>query len=269
MNYVGEILKKQRLSRRISLNKVSKELRIPKNILEKIENDKIDSSLSNVFYVGHVRSYAIFLKLNPDNIIDQFKKQNYFSQSQLNTNISKPIIQNSFSKFNRLFSFSLILFIFLSFYFLFVDVKKPNHDFANIPDIPENLEPIIEKELVNSKLKSIANNKELTNSKVSINSHASAIASSKVDEEVINEETVTLKFLNPTWLQLRNEYDKIIISQLMSKNEEYTYDLKLNYILTAGNAGNILVLINNRIKGKVGEFGEVVDSLVIDSNFNN
>ena len=96
MNYVGEILKKQRLSRRISLNKVSKELRIPKNILEKIENDKIDSSLSNVFYVGHVRSYAIFLKLNPDNIIDQFKKQNYFSQSQLNTNISKPIIQNSF-----------------------------------------------------------------------------------------------------------------------------------------------------------------------------
>ena len=55
----------------------------------------------------------------------------------------------------------------------------------------------------------------------------------------------------------------------MSQNDEYTYDLNLQYSLTAGNAGNIIVLIDNDTRGKIGNFGDVVDSIVIDSNFNN
>ena len=55
----------------------------------------------------------------------------------------------------------------------------------------------------------------------------------------------------------------------MTQNDEYTYDLNLKYFLTAGNAGNILVVIDNDIRGKIGEYGDVVDSIVIDSNFNN
>ena len=269
MAYVGEILKKQRLSKKISLNKISKELKISKDILEKIENDKIDNSINHVFYIGHVRSYAVFLKLNSENIVDQFKKQNFFNKTAIINNIPKPNIQNSLYNINKLFSFSLIVIIFLSFYFLFVDVEKPNLDYAKIPDIPENLEPIVEKELVNSKLKSITSNKELNISKVFDTSFTSVIASSPLNEDMLYKEQVTLKFLNPTWLQIRSEYDKIIISQLMNKDEEYSYDLELNYALTAGNAGNILVLIDNKARGKVGEFGEVVDSLVIDSSFNN
>ena len=42
-----------------------------------------------------------------------------------------------------------------------------------------------------------------------------------------------------------------------------------NLNLTTGNAGNILVLINGNAKGKVGKKGEVIDSLVISSDFNN
>ena len=54
----------------------------------------------------------------------------------------------------------------------------------------------------------------------------------------------------------------------MYQSDEYTYDLNLKYSLTAGNAGNILVLIDNDTRGKIGDFGEVVDSIVIDSDFN-
>ena len=35
------------------------------------------------------------------------------------------------------------------------------------------------------------------------------------------------------------------------------------------NPGNILVLINNNVVGRVGDVGEVVDSFVIDNNFSN
>ena len=37
--------------------------------------------------------------------------------------------------------------------------------------------------------------------------------------------------------------------------------------VTAGNAGNILVIINNEVRGKIGKFGEVVDSITLDYNF--
>ena len=54
----------------------------------------------------------------------------------------------------------------------------------------------------------------------------------------------------------------------MSKNEEYSYNLSKNFNLTAGNAGNIIVSIDEVVKGKVGKLGEVVESLIIDNNFN-
>ena len=40
--------------------------------------------------------------------------------------------------------------------------------------------------------------------------------------------------------------------------------MNLNYNVTSGNAGNILVLINKDVRGKVGDYGEVVDSIIID-----
>ena len=55
----------------------------------------------------------------------------------------------------------------------------------------------------------------------------------------------------------------------MNKDEEFSYNLNFKYSITAGNAGNILVLINNNLKGRVGDIGQVIASVVIDKNFNN
>ena len=54
----------------------------------------------------------------------------------------------------------------------------------------------------------------------------------------------------------------------MNQDEEYSYNLSKNLNLTAGNAGNIIVSIYGVVKGKVGKLGEVVESLIIDINFN-
>ena len=80
---------------------------------------------------------------------------------------------------------------------------------------------------------------------------------------------ITLKFLDSTWIQIRNEKDQILFSKLMSDNDEYSYSIADNFTLTTGNAGNILVLINGNTKGKVGKKGEVIDSFAINSDFNN
>ena len=70
-------------------------------------------------------------------------------------------------------------------------------------------------------------------------------------------------------LWVRDNNDNIVISQLMEKNEEFSYDISLKYNITAGNAGNILIIINNDVRGKIGKYGEVIDSFIIDNNFYN
>ena len=270
MNFVGEYISKKRISKKISLNTVSNELKISKYILQKIENDEFDQSFYSVFYLGHLRAYSNFLNLNADEIIEKFKLQNSFEPVEILDQIPKPINQNTIFRFNKLLSFTSILVIFITFYFLFIEVEKPNPEYAIIPDIPGVLEPIVEKELINLEKRALVKNEQKTlqqkiEEKILL---SSAIASSKINEDFINQ-TVTLKFLNPTWLQLRDTNNEIVLSQLMSQKDEYTYDLNFKYSLTAGNAGNILVLIDNDIRGKIGDFGEVVDSIVIDSNFNN
>ena len=99
-------------------------------------------------------------------------------------------------------------------------------------------------------------------------SSSSVIASTSDINSNFIERVITLKFIDSTWIQLRDEKDNIIFSKLMNQNEEYSYNLSKNFNLTAGNAGNIVVSIDGVVKGKVGKLGEVVESLIIDNNFN-
>ena len=146
--------------------------------------------------------------------------------------------------------------VFTSFYFLFVDQNDSEINFALIPDIPESLEPIVEKA---NTFDNLSQSSEINKSDLINNS--SAIASIELDENVTT--VATLKMLNPTWLQLRDEENNIVLSKLMDKDEEFSYELKLNYNITAGNAGNILVLIDDEVRGKIGKYGDILDSFVL------
>ena len=157
-----------------------------------------------------------------------------------------------------------------SFYFLFIEVDKTKREYALIPDLPENYIATIEKaNLVSSLEDNIDVKKENENfakTENSINA-SSAIASIAKNENY--KSIITLKFLDDTWLQLRDVNDEIVLSQLMNKNDEYSYDVDLNYSITSGNAGHIMVLIDKKVRGKIGKKGQVVDSLVLNKDFSN
>ena len=136
-------------------------------------------------------------------------------------------------------------------------------NFALVPDIPESLEPIVEK--ANTFNNSLSQSSDVNNSDLVNNS--SVIASTEFDEDLTT--VATLKMLNPTWLQLRDKSNNIIFSKLMDKDEEFSYELNLNYNITAGNAGNILVIIDGEVRGKIGKFGDILDSFVLFKDFTN
>ena len=258
---VGSTLKKNRELRKVSINKVSEELKISKEILSRIENDEIVKNTDIVFYIGHLRSYSNFLDLDTQNIVKKFKEELSYSKEVLARNISKPAFTENKSNFVKIFSGSLILTIFISFYYLFVNEKSGEKQYALVPEVPDIYVPVIEKAEIN-----LLNNQ---NQEINKKNISSANASNLVSVNEFSNKFITLKFLNSTWVQIRDKSDNIILSQLMEKDEEYSYGSNLGYNITAGNAGNILVLIDDDVRGKLGKYGEILDSYVLDSKFNN
>ncbi len=261
MKTVGQILSIERNSKNLSISDISIELKISKSIIINLENDNIKNNPDIIYNIGHLRSYSNFLELDADTIIKKFKDQVSFNIKEEKKNIT-PIVENNFFKIEKFFAASIILIIFTSFYFLFVDQNDNEINFALIPDIPESLEPIVEKA---NTFDNLSQNSDIKKSDLINNS--SAIASIEFDESLTT--VATLKILNPTWIQLRDEENNIVLSKLMDKDEEFSYELKLNYNITAGNAGNILVLIDDEVRGKIGKYGDILDSFVLYKDFTN
>ena len=270
MQLVGEILKKTRESKKITILDVSKELKISEETLRNIENNYFQYDIDSVFVIGHLRSYCSFLDLNHNELIYQFKKEHFPDEKQ-NIEIERLKFQYKLLFSNKLLSFSLILLVFGTFYLLFIEVDKPSREYAIIPDLPENYVSIFEKANMDNlvKNKNIKVSKDENFAKLESSSNLSSAVASLPKVEDSKSPIITLKFLDDTWIQLRDENDEIIFSQLMNKNDEYSYDLYANYSITSGNAGHILVMINQKVRGKIGKKGQVVDSFVLNNDFNN
>ena len=269
MDSIGQKLKKTRKLKNLKISDVSKELRISEEILKNFETDNIQDDINPVFLIGHLRSYCGFLGLDQTEILRQFK-DSQIRTDKLDIEIKRPVDDKNFLFSNKLISFALIITIFSSFYFLFIEVDKPKREYALIPDLPENYIATIEKANVTSSSKIKINEKNENDNLAKLDTtpnSSSAIAS--VSKNEANKSIITLKFLDDTWIQLRDVNDEIVLSQLMNKNDEYSYDVDLNYSITSGNAGHIMVLIDQTVRGKIGKKGEVVDSLVLNKEFIN
>ena len=274
MESVGQIIKKNRRIKKLSILDVSKELNISIDILNNIENEYFQHNIDNIFILGHLRSYCSLLGLNQIELVNEFKKQHQPIENK-KIDIQRPKIVNNFLHSNKIFSLSLILITITAFYYLFIEVDKPSREYAIIPDLPDNYISVVEKANVDIAAKNynIKKNKEENKEKnfaILENNLSSSSAIAALPKDIkAKSSTITLKILDDTWVQIRDLNDKIVLSQLMNKHEEYSYSLDSKYSITSGNAGHILVIINQIVRGKIGKKGQVVDSLILSNDFNN
>ena len=281
MEFIGEHLKNIRIKKNLKLSYISKELNISNDILNLIEEDSFPDYINSVYLIGHIRSYARFLDLNEKEIIENFKIQTSYNKNDNIKEVAKPIKSDFFISIPKSLALGSIVVVASSFYFIFFNQSNFNKDFAITPDVPENLIANIELEEMNiillqneKNIQTNDNNKKEGLLKVTPTqeiekiSSSSAIASTPDMNSNFIERIITLKFIDSTWVQLRDKQNNIIFSKLMNQNEEYSYSLSKNLNITAGNAGNIIVYIDGVVRGKVGKLGEVVESIIIDSNFN-
>ncbi len=276
MELIGKYLKNIRESKGYTISKVSKELNISLGILEEIENDSFPNYLSTVYLVGHIRSYSKFLELDEKEIIKNFKIQASYNLDESKKEISKPVKKNDFSNFPKMISIGSVFAISFIFYLFFIQPSNIKNNFAITPDVPENMSSNLEEIEMEVVLQNNSNKifdkqkNDINFNMQKQNIHSSSAIASLPDKNLDSDlKKITLKFNNPTWIQLRNKDDKIILSKLMNQGDEYTYNAQEKLNLTAGNAGNIIVSFDGVVKGKAGKAGEVIDSLIVEKFFKN
>ena len=285
MHLIGEYLKKNRIQNKYSINDICENLKISSYILKKIENDEYTEDLNKTYLIGHIRSYAKFLNLDSDDLTKKFKIQVSYNKKIQIENLPKPLDSNNIFKYSKSLSFVSTIILCVGFYFLFINSNSQKFNYSITPEIDDNLKAKIEEfelnadlDKLNEKKKISLNNKVVSNvqkfadiDKIQLKQY-NVVASEPSDSEILKiaeDYKITLKFIEPTWIQLRNNEGDIILSSLMYPKDYYSYYVSDNYNVTTGNAGNIVVKIDDITAGKLGKKGEVIESFIINSDFEN
>ncbi len=80
---LGLMFKTERTKQGVTLEVISEQLKIRKVFLQAIENEQFDELPGGVYTVGFIRSYAKYLNLDHDAIIDQLKDESFFTPTPL------------------------------------------------------------------------------------------------------------------------------------------------------------------------------------------
>ncbi|KKS95986.1 MAG: XRE family transcriptional regulator [Candidatus Gottesmanbacteria bacterium GW2011_GWA2_43_14] len=133
MRTVGEILKKARLEKRLTLDEVENQIKIRKKYLAALEDNAWVKLPSLPYIKGFLRNYSKFLELKPEEIVAVFRRQYEYDEDDdiLPEGISKPLNEPVFRFTPQnitiiiFASFLLLFFIYLSFQ-LKAYVSPPN-----------------------------------------------------------------------------------------------------------------------------------------------
>lgn len=96
---IGDTLRNAREARKLTLKDVSKETNIVVKYLEALENEEFDKFPSETYLLGFLRSYAEFLRLDPDELVQAYKGYKIGESSTPLEELTKP---TGFSVFAQL-----------------------------------------------------------------------------------------------------------------------------------------------------------------------
>lgn len=74
MKEIGQILRNRREEKKLTLETISRKTRIPVKFLVALEEGDLSPFPAEVYYTGFLRSYARFLELDPDRLIQKYNE---------------------------------------------------------------------------------------------------------------------------------------------------------------------------------------------------
>ena len=270
---IGQILKTFRQKKKFTLEKISHKTKISIQNIENIEEGNFDLIGGKFYQKSFIRLYAKALRISDRKILAFFDgESNKTEQDEklLNSKVtdigktSIPIIADKIPTMPLIFFASLGLFIFFLANFIqssgeaegqLATIEPKNE--LKITKIEENLVDEIEK---------IKKDKETVIKKTNVNvddlENLNTHSYSNFLKQIIAKEDV--------WIEIKDKDENILISTVLRKDESFNLPSnKDDVIISASNAGALILKDENSDHSNLGIFGSVLDSVNLNSLITN
>ena len=270
---IGQILKTFRLKKKYTLEKISHKTKISIQNIENIEEGNFDLIGGKFYQKSFIKLYAKALRISDRKILAFFDgESNKTEQDEklLNSKVtdigktSIPIIADKIPTMPLIFFASLGLFIFFLANFIqssgeaegqLATIEPKNE--LKITKIEENLVDEIEK---------IKKDKETVIKKTNVNvddlENLKTHSYSNFLKQIIAKEDV--------WIEIKDKDENILISTILRKDESFNLPSnKDDVIISASNAGALILKDENSDHSNLGIFGSVLDSVNLNSLITN
>lgn len=243
---VGVLLKKTREEKGEKIEKIANALRIRPVYLKALEESDYQVFPGQAYALGFLRSYALFLGLDADELMTQYRKETSFIKpDELNMPITEQPTLFPSAKC-LLVSVAAIVIVWAFWYFLTykeTQIENPEpvvtvqetivpEDVIIVNE--ENIEPVESKEAEKTK----------------------EVAASKAKQT--KKSTVQIVAREEVWVEIEQD-DTLILSRSLKKNEKYDVpESKEELFLKTGNAGGLDIFVDGKKVKPLGPVGRVV-----------
>ena len=249
-------LKFAREDRSITIEQASKILNIHINVLENIENGEFDKLSNDVFTMGHIRTYLNWLGIDPKLINNERKK---YDNINLNKKKYKVILPNNL----KISKFYISLISLVSFFLIIIIYKNittiESKTYITIDTKKIKDEVLIDKIETKDKIETV----EFDKKSEAINAPDSLLDKEIEIEDIslnLKEKSISfiyIKAISESWVEIQRYNTEIFVSKILKKGEELKLPYEKDLILVTGNAGGIIIHINDKIINNIGLVGEV------------
>lgn len=258
---VGDILRRARLKKNLTIQDVEIAIRVSAQHLAAIEENRLEMLPGRIYALGFIKAYAELVGLDSVKVLELLRRQAGEKIAPQNiTPAQSPILEDFSLPTGKMFSLIFILFI-------IVFIFKSHYEGSaylleeQIPQVPKDL--IVQTTLL-SRPEKIEPKVEVKTSNPVPNSTVASLTELMAPSPVTNQ--VVLKSIDNVWLEIRDSAKKTIFSRVLSVGEEYWIPVGRNdLVMTLGNAGGLQISIDGQPLPFLGKTGQVIRKVPLDA----
>lgn len=249
---VGEILKQARLEKGLTLEKVSKILRINESQLSILEDDA-KPLVCDVYKLGFLKLYAQYLELDADDLIEKFKSQSHSPSSPSALVFPAPLPGRGLPS-ARIMGGCFLALIALIVGWKWIDSRN------SVPEVYGELEVVEEKVADESPTRVV--DVPLVSAPVPEEETAVAEESSEAPPTV--PKTVSLHVRETAWIEVRDLHGNVVFNKICNPGDVHEFKNPEELFLTTGNLKGTQLSSADKTFPESGQSGEVKRNIPLD-----
>lgn len=245
-----------RKNKNLTIKEASEILNISEEIIKALENGNFEEINNDIFIIGHIKTYLKLINIDPKLL------SNNSEVESINLRTEK---QNIISPYKFKLSRRLVILISLLLFFLTLIIyqKIGQLKTTNITNTNNNV--IINKEITAEEItfpeKQLLDivtpepNKEV----LDVIDGKQAVTSNNKNDLTEDKKIkfILIEAKEDSWIEIQDKSSKILVSKIIKKNENIKLSYEKDLLLVTGNAGGIIIKINDNIINNIGKSGEV------------